>query len=284
VAASHGSSSSGRARAGPLAGALADVAATLRAGGCVFAEDEAELLLAAARTPAELAGMVDRRVAGQPLEHILGWATFCALRVSVDPGVFVPRRRTEFLVAQVLTCIDPAEHRPVVVDLCCGTGAVGVALVAAVADLELHAVDVDPAAVRCARRNIGAAGFVYEGDLYAPLPVTLRGAVDVVVANAPYVPSEAVRLLPTEARIHEPRTAIDGGRDGQGILRRVAAGAAGWLAPGGHLLLETGEDQAGQIAGTLAGHGLDPHVTTSDDLDATVVVGTAPSRPAPAAR
>src|SRR5206468_3881285 len=72
----------------------------LRAAGCVFAEDEAQLLISTARTPAELAAMVDRRVAGLPLEHVLGWADFCGLRIAVDSGVFVPRRRTEFLVQQ----------------------------------------------------------------------------------------------------------------------------------------------------------------------------------------
>src|SRR5450756_783077 len=155
----------------------------LRAAGCVFAEDEARLLISAARTRADLAAMVDRRAAGLPLEHVLGWAEFCGLRIAVDPGVFVPRRRTEFLVRQAAAL---ARARPVVVDLCCGSGAVGAALVAALDRVELYAVDIHPAAVRCARRNVAAAGGqVYEGDLYEPLPATLRGRVDVLVANAP---------------------------------------------------------------------------------------------------
>ncbi|MGH3329922.1 MAG: methyltransferase, partial [Nocardioidaceae bacterium] len=121
------------------------IVSTLRAAGCVFAEDEARLLVAAAQTPADLAAMVDRRAAGLPLEHVLGWAEFCGLRIAVDPSVFVPRRRTELLVREAA---DLAPPRPVVLDLCCGTGAVGAALVAALDDVELHAVDVDPAAVR----------------------------------------------------------------------------------------------------------------------------------------
>src|SRR5664280_1952087 len=80
----------------------------LRAAGCVFAEDEARLLISAARTPANLAAMVDRRAAGLPLEHVLGWAEFCGLRIAADPGVFVPRRRTEFLVRQAAE-LRPAE-------------------------------------------------------------------------------------------------------------------------------------------------------------------------------
>ncbi len=120
------------------------VTAALRAAGCVFAEDEATLLLDAAQSPTELDSMLARRVAGLPLEHVLGWAGFCGLRIAVDPGVFVPRRRTEFLVlcaAELLCGPGPdrggpaAEHgdtgqRPVVVDLCCGSGALGAALAA----------------------------------------------------------------------------------------------------------------------------------------------------------
>jgi release factor glutamine methyltransferase len=256
------------------------VVTRLRAAGCVFAEDEADLLIAAARTPADLAAMVDRRAAGLPLEQVVGWAEFCGLRIAVDPGVFVPRRRTEFLVRQAVALARQTAGPPAVaVDLCCGTGAVGVALAAALDLVELHAADVDPAAVACARRNIGAAGGqVHEGDLYAPLPAALRRRIGLLAANVPYIPTEAIGLLPAEARLHEPRVALDGGADGLDVLRRVAAEAPQWLAPGGHLLTETSERQAPQAAGIIAGCGLIPQVASSDELSATVVIGT---RPAP---
>lgn len=243
----------------------------LRAAGCVYAEDEARLLVSAARTPADLEGMVERRVAGIPLEHVLGWAEFCGMRIAVDPGVFVPRRRTEFLVR---LAADLARPGAVVVDLCCGSGAVGAALVAALSRIGLHAVDIDPAAVRCARRNIGADGLMYEGDLYEPLPAALRGRVDLLVANAPYVPTDEIDLLPPEARIHEPRVALDGGTDGLDIQRRVVEAAPPWLAPGGHLLVETSERQAPMTVEAVVRSGLIPRVATSDELDATVVIGT----------
>jgi release factor glutamine methyltransferase len=255
----------------------------LRAAGCVFAEDEARLLISAARTPADLAAMVDRRAAGLPLEHVLGWAEFCGLRIAVDPGVFVPRRRTEFLVRLAAGLVRPAagpgdralaRPRAVVVDLCCGSGAVGAALVAALDRVELHAVDLDPTAVRCARRNVAAGGQVHEGDLYEPLPAALRGRVDILVANAPYVPTEEVGLLPAEARLHEPRLALDGGADGLDVLRRVTAAAPRWLAPGGHLLVETSERQASQTVEVFARTGLIPRVARSAELNATVVIGT----------
>jgi release factor glutamine methyltransferase len=267
------------------------IVTTLRAAGCVFAEDEARLLICAARTPADLAAMVDRRAAGLPLEHVLGWAVFCGRRIAVDPGVFVPRRRTEFLVRQAvaltrqaaaLACLAAspagqalARPRAVVVDLCCGSGAVGAALAAALDRVELYAVDIDPAAVRCARRNLAAAGGqVYEGDLYEPLPATLRGRIDVLVANAPYVPTEAIGLLPPEARVHEPRVALDGGADGLDVLRRVTAAAPLWLAPGGYLLVEASERQAPQAVETLAPNGLIPRVASSDEHNTTVIIGT----------
>ncbi|MFD9824717.1 putative protein N(5)-glutamine methyltransferase, partial [Streptomyces violascens] len=96
-----------------------EVVGRLRGAGCVFAEDEAELILATAEDPAEIAAMVERRVSGLPLEHVVGWAEFCGLKVAVDTGVFVPRRRTEFLVRQALAAADTARP-PVIVDLCCG--------------------------------------------------------------------------------------------------------------------------------------------------------------------
>src|SRR2546430_2629943 len=159
------------------------VARRLRTAGCVFAEDEARLLIEAARTPADLAAMVHQREAGLPLEHIVGWAEFCGLRIAIDPGVFVPRHRTGLLVREA------AARTPVgatVVDLACGSGAVAVALAARVGDLTVYAVDVDPAALACARRNLGPPGGRGDaGDLFAPPPAPPRGQVHALVANRP---------------------------------------------------------------------------------------------------
>ena len=259
--------------------------ARLRAAGCVFAEDEARLLIAGARTPDELDAMVEQRAAGLPLEQVLGWAEFCGLRIAVDPGVFVPRRRTEFLVQQAVLLLREDSVLPetpgplarpgaVVVDLCCGSGAIAAALAAAVPDAEVYAVDLDPAAVRCARRNV--PGPVYQGDLYQPLPARLRGRVEILAANVPYVPTGEIGFLPPEARAHEPRVALDGGPDGLDVLRRVAAEAPDWLAPGGHLLIETSDRQVPLAAAAFAASGLIPRTATSADLDATVLIGTLP--------
>lgn len=259
---------------------LTSVISRLRAAGCVFAEDEAQLLTCEARTADELACMLERRVAGLPLEHVLGWAEFHGMRVCVTPGVFVPRRRTEFLVQQAATLARP---RAIVVDLCCGSGALGAALSATrqgrqeKAGDTVYATDIDPAAVLCARRNLADhGGLVYEGDLYDPLPAALRGRVDLLLANVPYVPTEAIALLPPEARMHEPRAALDGGADGLDVLRRVTAEAQRWLAPGGRLLFETSQRQAPQAVAIVTAAGLTARVATSDELYATVVTGTRP--------
>jgi release factor glutamine methyltransferase len=286
----------------------------LRAAGCVFAEDEARLLIAAASTPADLDAMVARRAAGLPLEQVIGWAEFCGLRIAVEPGVFVPRRRTEFLVREAIALARRAAAPPagraaapapagraaappagqaaaplagrataeaverlVVVDLCCGSGAIGAAVAAGLREIELHAADVDPVAVACARRNLAAAGGrVYQGDLFEPLPAALRGRVGLLLANVPYIPADEIALLPPEARLHEPRTALDGGRDGLRLLRRVAAAAPRWLAPGGHLLIEISERQAPDAASAFTGAGLVPRVAGSEELSATVIIGTRP--------
>ena len=217
---------------------------------------------------------------------MLGWADFCGLRIRLDPGVFVPRARTALLVDLAVGILrDEMVVRPAggpperpgvprrVVDLCCGSGAVGAAVAARVPEAEVYAADVDPASVTCARRNL-PPGRVFAGDLYDALPDHLRGRVDVLVANAPYVPTDAIATMPPEARDHEPRVALDGGDDGVALHRRIAAGAAAWLAPDGHLLVETGRRQAPLTAEACRAAGLDARIVTDDDLEATAVVAT----------
>ena len=245
--------------------------AALRSAGCVFAEDEARILIEEATSPAELMAWTARRMAGEPLEQLVGWASFAGLRIAVDPGVFVPRRRSELLVAAA-----GREPATVVVDLCCGTGALGAALSTRWPEAEVHAADSDPVAVACARRNLPPER-VHEGDLYDALPGELRGRVDLLVVNAPYVPTGAIATMPREARDHEHRVALDGGADGLDVQRRVAAGAPGWMRPGGRLLIETGRAQAEGTARLLTSAGLAASVETDDDVDGTVVLGRAPS-------
>jgi release factor glutamine methyltransferase len=250
-----------------------DIVTRLRSAGCVFAEDEASLLAEAAESPDELESLVRRRVAGEPLEVIVGWAEFAGLRIVVEPGVFVPRYRTRFLVEQAIAlAAEGGGECPVVVDLCCGTGAMGAAVLATLPRAEVYAADIDPDEVRVARRNL-PADRVFEGDLYDALPEHLRGTVDILVANAPYVPTGEIAMMPSEARDHENRVALDGGADGLDIQRRVAAGASEWLRPGGYLLVETSVRQAPTSASIFESRGIAARVEHSEDFDATVVIG-----------
>jgi release factor glutamine methyltransferase len=260
-----------------------EVVATLRAAGCVFAEDEAELLFQAVRDDAggpgngqrseRLATLVARRCAGEPLEHVVGWAEFCGLRIAVGPGVFVPRRRSEFLVGVALGLAGRAR---VIVDLCCGSAPFATALAARLPDAQVHAADIDAAQLAYARQNLapfGSRASTHEGDLFQALPQRLRGRVDLLVVNAPYVPSDAIATLPAEARAFEPLASLDGGVDGLAVHRRVAAGAPSWLAPGGHLLIETTEAQAEQMLAAFGDAGLQAWIEQDEELEATVVAG-----------
>lgn len=198
---------------------------------------------------------------------MLGWAEVCGVRVRVDPGVFVPRPRTERLIVLAIDVTPPGS---LVVDLCCGSGAVAAVLAARVPHLRIHAADIDPAAVDCARANL-PGHHVHQGDLLGPIPDGLRGTVATITLNAPYVPTGDLHLLPREFRDHEPRHALDGGGDGLDLHRRVAAVAIGWLAPGGHLLTETSRRQADAAAAAITEGGLTVTVDTEDE--ATVVIG-----------
>lgn len=245
----------------------------MRSAGCVFAEEEAALLVEAADGARSLEDLVTRREAGEPLEQLVGWVEFCGLRLAVAPGVFVPRQRTALLVREAVAVLGPGS---VLVDLGCGNGAIAAAVRAGVPDLEVYAVDVDPAAVACARRNL-PPDRVLEGDLYNALPEALAGEVHVVVANAPYVPTEAIALMPREARDHEHLVALDGGPDGLTVQRRVIAGAPAWLRAGGHVLVETGRDQLEGTGAALRAAGFEVTVSVDEESGGVVVTGTSAS-------
>lgn len=260
--------------------------ARLRAAGCVFAEDEAALLEGEPVSAEQREAMVVRRVSGEPLELILGWAEFAGLRIKVAPGVFVPRQRSTLLVNLAACAAERALQRtpgstPRVVDVGCGTGALGAAIAARVPDAEVWGTDIDPAAVECARTNLAPdgglgkidlrGGRVLQGDLYDPLPHEL--VFDVIVANAPYVPSDQIRNMPPEARDHEHHVALDGGADGLDIQRRVILQAPKRLAPSGVLIIETGSEQAPITARLMREQGLVAEIHHDEDLYATAVTG-----------
>lgn len=245
-----------------------DLATRLRLSGSVFAEDEATLLLTHAPDQQVLEQWVRRRTAGEPLEVIVGWVAFAGQRVSVAPGVFVPRRRTELMARLALLATGAPGPS---VELCCG--AAPVAAVLDRAGREVWACDIDPDAVAVARHNLSAPDRVRCGDLFDALPPELAGTLVLVAANAPYVPTDEIDLMPREARDHEPTVALDGGPDGVTLHRRIAAAAPHWLAPGGTLLIETSRSQQDLTLAAMRSAGLVAEVVHDEDLDATVAVG-----------
>lgn len=249
---------------------MSDLVLRLRAAGCVFAEDEAALLRQAARDDIDLERLVAARVDGTPLEHLLGWVHLGGVRIAVAPGVFVPRLRTTLLVDLAAETAATTGAGAIVVDLCCGSGALLALLLTRCPDVDGWAADVDPAAVACARGNLEPTR-VFQGDLYDALPPHLRGRVDVLLVNAPYVPTAEIARMPPEARDHEHRIALDGGSDGLDVHRRVAAMACAWLAPAGVLLIEVAQHQVATATALLRGAGLEPEVVTDPDRDATAL-------------
>lgn len=233
-------------------GERAALVEALAAAGCVAPEEEADDLIEAAGGDAgRLMMLVGRRVAGEPLAWVTGWANFAGHRLNVAPGVYTPRWQTEALARRAAEVLP---ERGVAVDLCTGSGAIAVVLAAARPQARVLATDIDPVACRCAAGN-GAE--VFEGDLAIPLPADVAGRVDVVTAVVPYVPTEQFEFLPRDVREHEPRLALDGGPGGTQVLERAAAAAAGILKPGGVLLLELGGDQDQLILPVLQKAGFD---------------------------
>ena len=211
-----------------------------------------------AEATARFRAWVDRRATHEPLQHIVGFEEFRGLRITVTPDVLIPRPETEGLVERALELL--ADRRgAVVADIGTGSGAIACALAAARPDLEVLAVDQSLGALAVASDNVRGLGLgsrvrLLAGDLLHPL-ASLGGSLDMIVANPPYVPSEVIATLPVEVERFEPHLALDGGRDGTRVLRRIISQAGGFLRPGAWLVMEIGEEQAGALASLMAAEG-----------------------------
>jgi release factor glutamine methyltransferase len=202
--------------------------------------------------------LLARRAAREPLQYLLGWEDFHGLRLAVSPDVLVPRPETEGLVQWAMEALA-GRPDPAIADLGTGSGAIACALARAIPAAEVLAVEVAAGALAVASRNVRELGLsarvrLLAGDLFAPLG-SLSASLDLVVANPPYLPSALIASLPPEVSRHEPRAALDGGPDGLGVIRRIVVGAPAVLKPGGWLLMEIGEDQAGSVASLMAAEG-----------------------------
>lgn len=222
----------------PLSAALSTATHRLAAAGCVAAEEEAELLAAAAHGDEDLlVELVDRRTTGEPLAWITGVAQFCDCLVPVTSGVFVPRWQSERLAERAVQLLPP---RGRAIDLGTGSGAIAMVLLARRPHASVFGVESDPLAAECARNN-GVT--VMQGDLFEAVPRSWLGTVDLVVGVLPYVPTGEIPYLPRDVPAFEPLSALDGGGDGLCLIRRAVGESREWLRDGGHILLEIGGDQ-----------------------------------------
>lgn len=197
--------------------------------------------------------MARRRSEGEPLQYILGNAHFRKIVLSVGPGVFIPRPETELLVDKALEVLP---RGGTVLDLGTGSGAIALSIASERPDARVFATEADPGAFLWAVRNrdqLGLGVEVFEGDLFENLPGELRGTVDVVVSNPPYVSTSRRDILPIDVRNHEPERALYGGRDGMLVTTRLAEDARSWLKPGGWLVLEMGTEQQQDMMTLLTG-------------------------------
>lgn len=224
-----------------------DLAARLREAGCVFAEEEAAHLRASAVAGGvELEPLVVRRLAGEPLETIVGWCAFGRRRLAVGPGVFVPRRRTRFLAGLAVAVLRSRPHGALL-EAYAGVAPVAATVLGVLGSREVHVADLDPGALAYARRNAPGA-VVHVGDGFEALGTPERLRFGVIAAVPPYVPTSAIARMPREARSHEPGVALVGGEDGLDHVRRLVEGAGPWLARGGVVLVELHRDQAADAA------------------------------------
>jgi release factor glutamine methyltransferase len=260
-----------------VAGALHAAATRLEEAGIATPRQDAEALLARALGTTRLGlytrgcapvpddvladfhGLLTRRARQEPLQYLLGTAEFCGLELAVGPGVFIPRPETEGLVDRALALeLAPAAS---VLDLCAGSGALACALAARRPDWRVWAVEQASVAAGWARANVRRLGLdgrvrILEGDLWAPLAGHVRpGAVDLVVANPPYLAAPLLPALQAEVREWEPRDALDGGTDGLNVIRRLLREGPAWLRSGGVMLVEIGEEHGAAVAALAADPG-----------------------------
>lgn len=212
--------------------------------------------------------MVDRRVKGEPVQLIKGFAVFRGMEIGARPGVFVPRDSSEFLAEQAIRRLR-RRRRPVLVDVATGGGTIALAAANEVPGVRAFGTDISANAIRVARRNAAAlrlrATFGV-GDLFGGVPSKLKGRVDVVTLHPPYVPKGELRDLPDEIRRWEPaHTLSDRSVDGLGLIGRTASEAGEWLKPGGWLLIEVSPDRSRAVASVMRKGGFTDVRSTVDE-------------------
>ena len=276
---------------------LKAAAETLRRAGVPDAEYDSAALLAflTGRPPLEMRldfehslteaqeaafrGLLERRAGREPLQYILGTAVFRGMELKTAPGVLIPRPETELLAGWALEALRE-KHDPEILDLCCGSGCLGLSLWHELPGARVTLTDLSEAAAALSeenRRRLGADCEILTGDLFAPV----RGRrFDCVLSNPPYIPSADCDTLQAEV-MREPRLALDGGADGLDFYRRIAREAPAHLKPGGLVLMETGDGEAEKAAELLREGGAERTEIRKDDAGIPrMVLGRYPAQDA----
>lgn len=215
---------------------------------------------------AEFNNAVSRRVKREPLQHITGLAPFRHIELIVGPGVFIPRPETEQLVEVAIKTLSGVA-KPLVVDLCSGSGAIAICLTLEIEGAKVHSVELSEQAFSFLSRNYQKYGLNLELAKNEDLATAfdeLRGQVDLVISNPPYIPDTAVPI-DVEVQLHEPALALYGGTDGLDVIRTISSRAMYLLKPAGSLLVEHSDSQARAISELLLGEGW-LEVVSSQDL------------------
>jgi release factor glutamine methyltransferase len=203
----------------------------------------------------KLRGLVKRRAGREPLQHIIGSASFCGFEIAVNRDVLVPRPETELLAEQAWQFVAAlGERASTVLDFGTGSGCLAIAMAAKCPKSDVHATDISEAALAVAKQNAARHGVAerihfHSGDGFGALSAGLQ--FDLLVSNPPYIPSAEISQLQPEVRDHDPGLALDGGGDGLDFYRRLAAESRAWLKPGGWMMLELGDGQAGPVSELL---------------------------------
>ena len=224
---------------------------------------------------ASMRRLCERRLAREPLQYILGDQPFMGHSFLVSPAVLIPRMDTERLCTLAIDALQKAPAPRTLLDLCCGSGCIGLSVKLALPEAEVVCTDISEEALETARRNaerLGAVVRFVRGDLFRPVSGRFRA----IVSNPPYIPSAVCEALQPEV-MREPKLALDGGADGLRFHRQIASQAADHLLPSGSLLLEIGFDQADAVAALLREAGFAEIAVAKDDggLD-RVVTARAP--------
>ncbi len=216
----------------------------------------------------EFAQLVERRLAGEPVQYLTGQAWFRTVGVAVAPGVFIPRPETEVMTGWAIAQLEELGGEPVVVELCAGSGAISAAIAAERPGCRQYAVELSPEAARIAEGNLAGTGVeLAEGDM-ADAFAALDGTVDLVIANPPYIPWEYWEQVAVDVRTHEPALALFSGADGLDALRTVARVAARLLRPGGQVCAEHAEVQSDGAVAVFAEVGGFTRIVDHPDLTA----------------